>query len=65
VEFHAASVAQLKLLIEFVAARDSNLDVDTLRLKSPHDATGGGADERWGVEMVLTQRIYAPKSSGP
>lgn len=65
VEFLAATAPQLRTLIKGITARDSNLEIRTVRLKSPHNFSGDEPEERWGLEMVLTQRVYAPKSTRP
>jgi hypothetical protein len=65
VELLSATVPQLKKLVEGIATRDSKLEVRTVRLRSPHDVAGEELADQWIVDMVLTQRIYAPKSSRP
>lgn len=65
VELLAATLPQLKAVVAGITARDSNLEVRTIRLKSPHDVPSEESAETWSVDMLLTQRIYAPKTSRP
>jgi hypothetical protein len=64
IELGSVALDQVRQLIDGLSAHDSNLEVRTLRLRTPHEEANDGA-EKWLSELVLTQRIYAPKSSGP
>jgi hypothetical protein len=64
VELQSVGVAQLKQFLDAVAHSDSNFEVRTLRLRPPHDDEASqDKPETWLAEVVLTQRIYAPKST--
>jgi hypothetical protein len=61
-ELELANVT-LRQLIEFLfdlAAGDEQLRVNSLRLRAPHDLDAGRSDELWLVDVLLTQRVYAP-----
>jgi hypothetical protein len=53
----------LQQLVEFlfnVAESGEQLQVHTIRLRTPHSPDASGGDELWLADAVLTQRVYAP-----
>jgi hypothetical protein len=64
VELRSVTLKQLAGFVTNIRDNDSNLQIQTIRLRVPHDATDG-AEEKWLAEAILTQRIYAPKSTTP
>jgi hypothetical protein len=65
IELSAATLDQVRQLADGLAAHDSNLEVRTVRLRTPHDDASNETAEKWLAELILTQRIYAPKNAGP
>jgi hypothetical protein len=65
IELNAAALDQVRQLVDGLSAHDSNLEVRTLRLRTPHEEASSDAAEKWLAELILTQRIYAPKNAGP
>ncbi len=63
VELLATTVRQIEQLVVGLAVTDSNLEVRTVRLRTPREEAARGGAELWLAELVLTQRIYAPKSA--
>jgi hypothetical protein len=64
-ELLSITLPQFKTMVEGLASRDANLEVRTVRLRSPREASDVKTEETWIAEMVLTQRIYAPKTARP
>jgi hypothetical protein len=62
VELLRVTLRQLVDFIYNVTSSDDQLEVTTLRLRTPHEATGEATPEQWLADVVLTQRIYAPAS---
>jgi hypothetical protein len=53
----------LRQLVEFlcnIASNDEQLNVETLRLRTPHNSSVASNEELWMADVVLTQRVYAP-----
>jgi hypothetical protein len=63
VELLHVTLRQLVDFIYNVTTSDDQLEVTTIRLRTPHDATDALPPELWLADVVLTQRIYAPAST--
>jgi hypothetical protein len=60
VELSAVTLRQLIDFLFTVANRDDQLEVGTLRMRVPHETHDTQNPETWLVDVVLTQRTYAP-----
>jgi len=65
VELLAVTLRQLVDFLFVVASNDDQLEIDTLRMRVPHETNDSAGPETWLADVVLTQRIYAPTTPHP
>jgi hypothetical protein len=64
VELLAVPLRQIVEFLYNVSRTDQQLQINTLRLRLPHEASGANSQELWLAGIILTQRIYAPTTAG-
>ena len=63
VELVGVSLRQMVEFLYNLGRTDEELNVSTLRLRTPHGTMEGAGAELWLADVVLAQRIYAPATA--